>query len=157
MTGSNVHDFSYYRKCMAGGILSCGITHTIVCPLDIVKCRMQVSIGTIKTASKILCRVHMLTIFSANRLAPVSTSLSVTVSARSRLLKASRVSPSAGCLLSSVTPLRASVNSVSMRSSRMFTLLPLVRTPPSIRPSVGLSPLLVLSSSLMFCSAPGKP
>jgi solute carrier family 25 (mitochondrial phosphate transporter), member 3 len=26
-----------------GGILSCGITHTIVCPLDIVKCRMQVS------------------------------------------------------------------------------------------------------------------
>jgi len=27
---------------MVGGILSCGITHTLVCPLDIVKCRMQV-------------------------------------------------------------------------------------------------------------------
>jgi hypothetical protein len=40
---SDVHDMSYYRKCMMGGILSCGITHTIVCPLDIVKCRMQVS------------------------------------------------------------------------------------------------------------------
>jgi solute carrier family 25 phosphate transporter 3 len=45
MTGSNVHDFSYYRKCMAGGILSCGITHTMVCPLDIVKCRMQANAG----------------------------------------------------------------------------------------------------------------
>ena len=43
MTGSDVHDFSYYKKCMMGGILSCGITHTLVCPLDIVKCRMQVS------------------------------------------------------------------------------------------------------------------
>jgi len=26
---------------MLGGILSCGITHTLVCPLDIVKCRKQ--------------------------------------------------------------------------------------------------------------------
>lgn len=40
---SDVHDMAYYQKCMVGGILSCGITHTIVCPLDIVKCRMQVS------------------------------------------------------------------------------------------------------------------
>lgn len=37
-----VHDASYYIKCMGGGILSCGLTHTMVCPLDIVKCRMQV-------------------------------------------------------------------------------------------------------------------
>jgi len=36
---------SYYQKCMVGGILSCGITHTIVCPLDIVKCRMQANPG----------------------------------------------------------------------------------------------------------------
>ena len=42
---SDVHDMSYYQKCMLGGILSCGITHTLVCPLDIVKCRMQVSPG----------------------------------------------------------------------------------------------------------------
>ena len=41
-----VHDMSYYQKCMMGGILSCGITHTMVCPLDIVKCRMQVSTTT---------------------------------------------------------------------------------------------------------------
>lgn len=36
------HDIAYYQKCMLGGILSCGITHTAVCPLDIVKCRKQV-------------------------------------------------------------------------------------------------------------------
>jgi solute carrier family 25 phosphate transporter 3 len=28
---------------MLGGVLSCGITHTAVCPLDIVKCKMQVN------------------------------------------------------------------------------------------------------------------
>jgi len=42
MGGSDVHDMSYYGKCMVGGILSCGITHMLVCPLDIVKCRKQV-------------------------------------------------------------------------------------------------------------------
>jgi solute carrier family 25 phosphate transporter 3 len=42
---SDVHDMAYYQKCMMGGILSCGITHTIVCPLDIVKCRMQANPG----------------------------------------------------------------------------------------------------------------
>jgi len=37
-----VHDASYYAKCMVGGILSCGLTHTAVCPLDVTKCKMQV-------------------------------------------------------------------------------------------------------------------
>jgi len=32
----------YYALCGLGGILSCGITHTAVVPLDLVKCRMQV-------------------------------------------------------------------------------------------------------------------
>eukprot|EP00921_Rhytidocystis_pertsovi_P000155 GHVQ01000315.1.p1 GENE.GHVQ01000315.1~~GHVQ01000315.1.p1 ORF type:complete len:332 (+),score=40.99 GHVQ01000315.1:137-1132(+) len=36
------HDLSYYSKCMLGGVLSCGLTHTAVCPLDVTKCRMQV-------------------------------------------------------------------------------------------------------------------
>ena len=40
---SDKHDMSYYGKCMVGGIFACGITHAIVCPLDIVKCRRQVS------------------------------------------------------------------------------------------------------------------
>jgi solute carrier family 25 (mitochondrial phosphate transporter), member 3 len=39
----DVHDMSYYGKCMIGGILSCGITHTAVVPLDIIKCRRQVN------------------------------------------------------------------------------------------------------------------
>jgi len=42
----------YYALCGLGGILSCGITHTALVPLDLVKCRLQVnpekykSIGT---------------------------------------------------------------------------------------------------------------
>lgn len=37
------HDASYYKKCMVGGILSCGLTHTGICPLDVIKCNMQVN------------------------------------------------------------------------------------------------------------------
>lgn len=33
----------YYALCGFGGILSCGITHTAVVPLDLVKCRLQVN------------------------------------------------------------------------------------------------------------------
>ncbi|EDL15553.1 mCG19622 [Mus musculus] len=32
----------YYALCGFGGVLSCGLTHTAVVPLDLVKCRMQV-------------------------------------------------------------------------------------------------------------------
>jgi len=32
----------YYALCGFGGVLSCGITHTAVVPLDLVKCRIQV-------------------------------------------------------------------------------------------------------------------
>ncbi|EQC28503.1 hypothetical protein SDRG_13831 [Saprolegnia diclina VS20] len=39
------HDASYYGKCMIGGILSCGLTHTLITPLDVVKCNMQVFPG----------------------------------------------------------------------------------------------------------------
>jgi solute carrier family 25 phosphate transporter 3 len=38
-----IHDEKYYAKCMLGGVLSCGLTHTLVCPLDVVKCNMQVN------------------------------------------------------------------------------------------------------------------
>lgn len=38
----DVHDTSYYLKCMMGGALACGVTHAAICPLDIVKCRKQV-------------------------------------------------------------------------------------------------------------------
>ncbi|XP_044755404.1 phosphate carrier protein, mitochondrial-like [Coccinella septempunctata] len=32
----------YYLLCGIGGILSCGITHTLMTPIDLVKCRIQV-------------------------------------------------------------------------------------------------------------------
>ena len=34
----------FYAACTAGGILSCGLTHMAVTPLDLVKCNMQVRI-----------------------------------------------------------------------------------------------------------------
>lgn len=33
---------SFYAACTFGGILSCGLTHMAVTPLDLVKCNMQV-------------------------------------------------------------------------------------------------------------------
>ncbi|CAB4012190.1 phosphate carrier, mitochondrial-like [Paramuricea clavata] len=36
-------DSKYYALCGFGGILSCGITHTGIVPLDLVKCRIQVN------------------------------------------------------------------------------------------------------------------
>ena len=33
----------YYALCGFGGMLSCGITHTAIVPLDLIKCRIQVS------------------------------------------------------------------------------------------------------------------
>lgn len=34
----------FYALCGFGGVLSCGLTHTAVVPLDLVKCRIQVCI-----------------------------------------------------------------------------------------------------------------
>lgn len=34
---------AFYAACTAGGILSCGLTHMAVTPLDLVKCNMQVT------------------------------------------------------------------------------------------------------------------
>merc|ERR1711931_264581 len=39
---------TYYAYCGLGGILSCGITHTAVVPLDLVKCRILVDPGKYK-------------------------------------------------------------------------------------------------------------
>ena len=33
---------AFYGACVAGGVLSCGLTHMAVTPLDLVKCNMQV-------------------------------------------------------------------------------------------------------------------
>ena len=37
------HDARFYSTCFMGGVLSCGTTHTAICPLDLVKCRRQTS------------------------------------------------------------------------------------------------------------------
>lgn len=44
-----VHDLNYYYKCMVGGLLACGVTHTAVVPLDLVKTRRQVDSQLYKT------------------------------------------------------------------------------------------------------------
>eukprot|EP00761_Pharyngomonas_kirbyi_P011350 gb/GECH01011375.1/.p1 GENE.gb/GECH01011375.1/~~gb/GECH01011375.1/.p1 ORF type:complete len:330 (+),score=58.61 gb/GECH01011375.1/:1-990(+) len=36
------HNLDYYTKCAMAGALSCGITHTMITPLDLVKVRLQV-------------------------------------------------------------------------------------------------------------------
>ena len=33
---------AFYAACTAGGMFSCGLTHTAVTPIDVVKCNMQV-------------------------------------------------------------------------------------------------------------------
>jgi len=38
----DVHDLSYYAKCMIGGNLACGLTHTAIVTLDLIKCQRQV-------------------------------------------------------------------------------------------------------------------
>lgn len=37
-----LYSAKYYGACTIGGILACGLTHTAVTPLDLVKCRRQV-------------------------------------------------------------------------------------------------------------------
>lgn len=37
------HDINYYVKCMVGGILACGLTHTAIVPLDVAKCKKQIN------------------------------------------------------------------------------------------------------------------
>ena len=42
----------YYALCGFGGVLSCGLTHTLVTPLDLVKCRLQVNKEKYKSLGK---------------------------------------------------------------------------------------------------------
>ncbi|KAH6675497.1 mitochondrial carrier domain-containing protein [Halenospora varia] len=40
--GIELYSAQYYAACTFGGLLACGLTHTVVTPLDLVKCRRQV-------------------------------------------------------------------------------------------------------------------
>ncbi|KAK6928586.1 Mitochondrial substrate/solute carrier [Dillenia turbinata] len=42
---------AFYAACTFGGILSCGLTHTAVTPLDLVKCNMQIDPAKYKSIS----------------------------------------------------------------------------------------------------------
>ncbi|XP_071702153.1 mitochondrial phosphate carrier protein 3, mitochondrial-like [Rutidosis leptorrhynchoides] len=42
---------AYYAACTIGGTLACGITHTAVTPLDVVKCNMQIDPAKYKSIS----------------------------------------------------------------------------------------------------------
>lgn len=35
------HTPAYYGKCLVGGAIACGATHTLITPLDVLKCNMQ--------------------------------------------------------------------------------------------------------------------
>ena len=47
--GKVPHTNDYYLKCLAGGALACGLTHTAVTPLDVTKCNMQVNPAKFKS------------------------------------------------------------------------------------------------------------
>jgi solute carrier family 25 phosphate transporter 3 len=44
-----MYSAEYYAACTVGGILSCGLTHMAVTPLDVVKCNMQTDPGKYKS------------------------------------------------------------------------------------------------------------
>jgi len=131
MSASDAHDMNYYRKCMLGGILSCGLTHTLVCPLDIVKCRMQVSHVYFSDwrnvqLSAVQCFFQKQSFsdflsLKYLRLAQVCMQVSAEASEQSTLRRAWKDSPSDGYQHWSDTQLKASESSVSMKSSRMST------------------------------------
>lgn len=47
--GADKHDFDYYRKCVMGGILACGLTHTGIVTMDLIKCKKQINPGIYKS------------------------------------------------------------------------------------------------------------
>lgn len=60
--GGDTHDLSYYLKCMVGGLLACGLTHTAIVPLDVMKCKKQIdpkfSTGILDGISKVRANGH---------------------------------------------------------------------------------------------------
>lgn len=44
-----LYSTDYYMACAMGGVMSCGLTHYAVTPLDVVKCNMQTNPGKYKS------------------------------------------------------------------------------------------------------------
>lgn len=55
---TDVHDASYYIKCLIGGAMACGLTHTVITPLDLVKCRRQIDPNLYKSLPEGLGRIR---------------------------------------------------------------------------------------------------
>lgn len=54
---ADVHDASYYGKCMVGGMFACGLTHAAIVPLDVVKCRRQINSSFAKSLGDGLSKI----------------------------------------------------------------------------------------------------
>jgi solute carrier family 25 phosphate transporter 3 len=54
---SSNHNTGYYLKCFFAGLFPCGITHTLLTPLDIVKCRRQIYPGAYNTLREGIMRI----------------------------------------------------------------------------------------------------
>ncbi len=52
------HDLTYYLKCMMGGVLACGLTHTAIVPLDVMKCKKQIDANYSKGFADGIARVR---------------------------------------------------------------------------------------------------
>lgn len=52
------HSWDYYKKCMMGGILACGLTHTSVVTLDLVKCQRQVDPNLYKSLGDGISKIY---------------------------------------------------------------------------------------------------
>lgn len=51
------HNNSFYLTCALGGVLSCGLTHLAVTPLDVAKCNMQVDPTKYKVCTESLWKL----------------------------------------------------------------------------------------------------
>ena len=158
---------------MVGGIFACGLTHAAICPLDIVKCRKQVSFGATKNFAgqpqdvqvpgrwleghrchRGCQRSCIGKFFNPNQSPPGSASpaLQGAIVSEFNLTRCFRV----GSQLWSATVCKASQSLVSTKCSRMSIRVRLAIRPPSIRPWVSSSHLLALRLLPTFCFAPGK-
>jgi len=53
-----LYSTEYFGACMVGGVLSCGLTHTAVTPLDLVKCNMQANPTEFKGLGSGLAKIY---------------------------------------------------------------------------------------------------
>ena len=55
---SDKHDLNYYFKCVVGGALACGLTHTAIVTLDLIKCQRQIDPNAYKSLGDGIKTIH---------------------------------------------------------------------------------------------------